>query len=365
MVRYDQKSIEQIGIGKLKDELWDVRDWVENSFSENDKTPLLDGSILIYSSNKHSNANLVGSISCQIKSTTSKKVKKNHKYYQLNRDDLAGIQKLGGALLFVIWVKSPINYKIYYQCLTRLYITKLLKESSAQNPSIPLTEFPADSNNKLNVLRQADFDLNATVANNFVEVKNPDKVIVPTYMLNPYNFKSSMDGLENQNLTVYTKKDGSLLPLAFINSSNIELIKTTLDVDKVKFGTLGPFTFRRYSRQKKDKEPVIYFITGADNKLTITIHNPNQKRNRVTIKVNKADNVSDQLTNTKIMKYLVTNGNITLNGKTIDLSKNMAPLDRDRLEEIDGWINELAAIKEVSKKLDINFYHDSPFVKLS
>lgn len=358
MVRYDQKSIEQIGIGKLKDELWDVRDWVENSFSENDKTPLLDGSILIYSSNKHSNANLVGSISCQIKSTTSKKVKKNHKYYQLNRDDLAGIQKLGGALLFVIWVKSPINYKIYYQCLTRLYITKLLKESSAQNPSIPLTEFPADSNNKLNVLRQADFDLNATVANNFVEVKNPDKVIVPTYMLNPYNFKSSMDGLENQNLTVYTKKDGSLLPLAFINSSNIELIKTTLDVDKVKFGILGPFTFRRYSRQKKDKEPVIYFITGADNKLTITIHNPNQKRNRVTIKVNKADNVSDQLTNTKIMKYLVTNGNITLNGKTIDLSKNMAPLDRDRLEEIDGWINELAAIKEVSKKLDINFYHD-------
>lgn len=47
MVRYDQQSIEQLGISKLKDDLWDVRDWVACSFSENDKTPLLDGNILI------------------------------------------------------------------------------------------------------------------------------------------------------------------------------------------------------------------------------------------------------------------------------------------------------------------------------
>lgn len=359
MVRHDQQFIEQLGIGKLKDELWDVRNWVENSFNENDKTPLLDGSILIYSSDKHSNANLIGSISVQIKSTTSNNVKKNYKYYQLDRDDLTGIQKLGGALLFVIWIKDPDTYKVYYQRLTRLYITNLLRKSNAQHPSIPLTEFPTNPNSKLNVLRQTDFDLNATGANNLVEVKNPDKVILPTYMLDPSDFKSSMDGLENQNLTIYAEKDGSLHPLALINNDDIELVKTELNDNKVKFGTMGPFSVRRYSRQKKEnKEPLIYFITGASNKLTITIHNPSQKKNRVTMKVNKADNVSDQLTNIRIMKYLVTNGNINLNGETIDLSKNIVPLDSNKLKKIDGWIDELSAIKEISQKLNINFYRD-------
>lgn len=359
MVRYDQQSIEQLGIGKLKDELWDVRNWVENSFNENDKTPLLDGSILIYSSGKHSNANLIGSISCQIKSTTSKNVKKYNKFYQLNRDELTGIQKLGGALLFVVWINNPNDYKVYYQRLTRLYITGLLKKSNAQKPSIPLTEFPTNPNNKLNVLRQASFDLNATVVNKLVEVKKPDEIILPTYMLDPSDFKSSMDGLENQNLTIYAKKDGSLHPLALINNDDIELIKTELDNNEVEFGTMGPFSVRRYSRQRKeDKEPLIYFITGANNKLTITIRNLSQKKNKINIKVNKADKISDQLTNIKIMKYLVTNGKIKLNGTTIDLSKNMVPLGSNKIKKINGWISELSAIKEVSQKLNINFYRD-------
>lgn len=286
-------------------------------------------------------------------------MKRYHKYYQLNRDDLTGIQKLGGALLFVIWIKGPNDYKVYYQRLTRLYITKLLKKSNAQNPAIPLTDFPADPNIKLNVLRQTDFDLNATVANNLVEVENPDKVIFPAYMLDPSDFKSSMDGLENQYLTIYADKDGSLHPLALINNDDIEFIKTEFDDNKVKFGTMGPFIVRRYSKQRKnDKEPLINFITGASSKLTITVHNLSQKKNRVTMKVNKADDVSDQLTNIRIMKRLVTNGNISLNDKTIDLSKNMIPLDSDKLKEIDRWIGELSAIKEVSQKLNINFYRD-------
>lgn len=359
MARLDQKSIEQLGINKVEDALWNVRDWADSFFSENDKTPLLDGNILIYSSKKHSNANLIDSIRCQIKSTTAKNVKKNRKYYQLSRDYLTGIQKLGGALLFVVWVKGPDNYKIYYQRLTRLYITTLLENSSAQRPAIPLTEFPVDMNSKLDVLRQAAFDLNATVENKLVEIERPDKVIIPTYMLDPNNFKASMDNLENQNLTIYAEKDGSLHPLALVNNDDIELIKTELDENKVKFGDMGPFNFRRYSSQrKKYKEPLIYFITGASGKLTITIHNPSQKKNRVTMKVNKADNISDQLTNIKIMKYLVTNGKINVNGNAIDLSKNMIPLGNDKIKEIDGWINELSAVQEVSQKLNINFYRD-------
>ena len=359
MARLDQKSIEQLGINKVEDALWDVRDWADSFFNENDKTPLLDGNILIYSSEKHSNANLIGSIPCQIKSTTAKNVKKNHKYYQLSRDYLTGIQKLGGVLLFVVWVKSPDNYKIYYQRLTRPYITTLLENSSAQRPTIPLTKFPVDMNNRLDVLRQAAFDLNATVENKLVEIERPDKVILPTYMLDPNNFKASMDNLENQDLTIYAEKDGSLHPLALVNNDEIELVKTELDENKVKFGDMGPFNVRRYSVQRKrDKEPLIYFITGASNKLTITIYNPGQKKNRVTMRVNKADNISNQLTNIKIMKYLVTNGKINLNGNTIDLSKNMIPLCNDKIKEIDGWINELSAIQEVSHKLNINFYRD-------
>ena len=47
MARLDQKSIEQLGINKVEDALWNVRDCADVFFSENEKTPLLDCNILI------------------------------------------------------------------------------------------------------------------------------------------------------------------------------------------------------------------------------------------------------------------------------------------------------------------------------
>ncbi|WP_288490229.1 hypothetical protein [uncultured Limosilactobacillus sp.] len=359
MSRYDQQSIEQLGIDKVKDELWDIKKWVSNFISENDKTPLLDGQILLYSSEIHSNANLDTSIPCQIKSTMAKNVNKYHSYHRLSRDDLNGIAKLGGALLLVVWLKNPRDYKIYYQKLTPLYINELLKKSKAKNPSIPLTRFPSDSDKKLNVLRQVAFDLNATVANQLIKVKNPDKVILPTYMLDPNDFEKTMEGLKNQYLTIYAENGGVFQPLALVNDDDIELIKTDLGDNNVKFGDMGPFTIKRFTKQKKsDSEPVVNFVTGAHGKLIISVYDIYQKKNRVTIKVDKADNVSDQITNIKAMKYLITNGKIVLNDEIIDLSKNIVPLADEKLREINGWINDLTIIKEVSQKLNIDFYHD-------
>lgn len=362
MGKYSQQSIEQLGISQLNRNLWDIEKYISCYFSENDKTPLLDGKILTYTSEKHSNATLDKSIPVQIKSTMNKNVKKYHKFYQLTRENLSGIAKLGGALLFVVWINDENISEVFYQNLTPIYIHKLLSKTNAKKPAIPLTSFPNSPKRKLNVLRQVAFDLTAITTSETFKLKNvkPDKIILPTFMLEPNDFKATMKNLANQYLTIYGDYGGgNLQPLALVNNNDIELIKTELDNNVVEFGDLGKYPIRRFSKQKKDNSsPIVSFVTGAGHKLVITVHHVEPQKNRIIMQVIHSKNGIDQLINIKIMKYLATNGQIILNGKQIDLSEYIHPLSKSKLNEVNEWINSLTIINRVSKQVNIDFYND-------
>lgn len=102
-------------------------------------------------------------------------------------------------------------------------------------------QFPDSPKRKLNVLRQAAFDLTAITTSETFKLKNvkPDKIILPTFMLEPNDFKATMKNLANQYLTIYGDYGGgNLQPLALVNDNDIELIKTELDNNVVEFGDL-------------------------------------------------------------------------------------------------------------------------------
>lgn len=55
MVRHSQKQIEEAGIGKVKESLWDLGEFADSYFETNDKTPLIDGEIFLYKKGGQSN----------------------------------------------------------------------------------------------------------------------------------------------------------------------------------------------------------------------------------------------------------------------------------------------------------------------
>lgn len=247
-LKYDQKAIEEIGISKLKESFWDIREWVDSNIYQNDKTPFDDGNIYLYKNQPHSKDNFERSIRCQVKSTTNKKIKQKQKYNQLDRASLNGLSKLGGALLFVIWIKDSKNYKIYYQNLTPIFIKQLLSKTTAYNPTIPLTIFPDSPKDKLNVLRQVAFDLATINHNRLFQLKDikPDKIVLTPYMFDSNNFNKTMQNLENQRLTIYGFYDGIFEAIDTITNEDIKLLKKYQTYQTITFGNLGTYKLEPY-----------------------------------------------------------------------------------------------------------------------
>ncbi|MBM6941324.1 hypothetical protein [Limosilactobacillus coleohominis] len=102
------KSIEENGIAILKLKLSGCAS-VDKNIYENDKTPFTDGSLLLYSDDHYAKSHFEQEIRCQVKTTIDSKVKNNKEYRKLDRSTLKVYQRIGGQLLFVVWIKSSTN----------------------------------------------------------------------------------------------------------------------------------------------------------------------------------------------------------------------------------------------------------------
>lgn len=359
-VKYDQKAIEEIGISKLKESFWDIREWVDSNIYQNDKTPFDDGNIYLYKNQPHSKDNFDRSIRCQVKSTTNKKIKQKQKYNQLDRASLNGLSKLGGALLFVIWIKDSKNYKIYYQNLTPIFIKQLLSKTTAYNPTIPLTIFPDSPKDKLNVLRQVAFDLATINHNRLFQLKNikPDKIVLPTFMLDSNDFNKTMQNLENQQLTIYGSYGGIMEPIGTITNNDMELIKKFQPDQTITFGNLGTYKLEPdFIYVKGQPNPILKIITGAEGKIAY-IKRWGNKENKSTISTQRANSIDSQIINTKILQHLVEKREFSLNNQKIHFNKSSIPNYEIKKKKIDSCLDGLNTLKKIQNKLGINLYRD-------
>lgn len=92
----------------------------------NDKTLLTDGHIDVHSGPKHTRKNLTGRISVQVKGRTGNK---NRKTFPVDRTDLIGLQRVDGAIYFVVLFDKQGNGAPFYAVLTPFKIEHLLKGS--------------------------------------------------------------------------------------------------------------------------------------------------------------------------------------------------------------------------------------------
>ena len=138
-------DIEEIAIIKIKEQVLRNNDCLRAFINENDKTPLWDGSIYVYSDADKTNEQYEGKIDVQ-----GRKVEqyKENNTYSIKITTLKGFQKeVKGTLLFVVDFIDIENYKIYYCNLlpVDLYQTfKNIKEEQ-QNVSLKLKEINNES----------------------------------------------------------------------------------------------------------------------------------------------------------------------------------------------------------------------------
>lgn len=154
----NSSKIEKLAITFLEDIFVDS-DFIQTSFAEGDKKPLVDGDINIYQDKRCRNEDLVGHIPVQIKGKTVKNISPKSPSFPLKKDYLEGLKSIGGVLLLVVFLQkdAPKKRQAFYAHLFRFQIENLLMEMKLgkKQKSIPLNKLPDDPEQLLRICYQA------------------------------------------------------------------------------------------------------------------------------------------------------------------------------------------------------------------
>ena len=139
-------NIEFEAVGAVR-EVLNRTNYLESFIDENDKTPVWDGSILVYGDSKipHSKTSLRGRVPVQVKGRLIDTLPVKEIKFAVNLDDLRGFNSEGGAIFFVVYMTKDYTKKIYYSNLLTIDIERFLQRSSKQKQvSISFSPFPDD-----------------------------------------------------------------------------------------------------------------------------------------------------------------------------------------------------------------------------
>lgn len=146
-------NIEFEAVSEVKEKL-NRTGYLSSEISENDKTPIWDGSIMIYKDNKipHSKSSLVGRVPVQVKGRTVNRLPTRQMNFSVSLDDLRGFNSEGGAIYFLVYITEEYDKMIYYNSLLPIDLERLLQRHSKQRTvSIKFNRFPTDRETILSI----------------------------------------------------------------------------------------------------------------------------------------------------------------------------------------------------------------------
>lgn len=106
---------------------------LKSFIADNDKTPLIDGQIFVYSSEVQSNANYEGRVDVQVKGQKLKGDMKVPRRFPIKKTELAGHLKSNGVLYLVVYVNPKNGDEIaHYILLNPFRIQQIIKDMGSQ-----------------------------------------------------------------------------------------------------------------------------------------------------------------------------------------------------------------------------------------
>ena len=142
----DSTQIELLSASKVKGKIVST-DKLRPYISENDKTPVWDGTVLLYKKSNHLGANkyIFGRVEVQVKGELNDNLSKQSISYSIGVDDLNVYMNSGGVIFFVVYINidNPDSQKIYYETLTPVKIKRYLKgKETQQTLTVKFRELP-------------------------------------------------------------------------------------------------------------------------------------------------------------------------------------------------------------------------------
>lgn len=141
--------VERIAVNRLESALLNTG-LVVPTIPTEDKGPSWDGEIRLYSSQtSFPKRELVGRIPVQVKGTYVRKLQKKA-VYQVEVADLCNFFRDGGAIFFVVQIKTDEQYRIFYAPLLRFQLRRLLEQAGNQKTKqISLETFPVGDKSRI------------------------------------------------------------------------------------------------------------------------------------------------------------------------------------------------------------------------
>jgi len=126
------ESISVREIGRIVDKFELMRHFLDT----NDKTPIWDGEIWLYSNKKQSNDYFKGKVPVQIKGASVDKFSLKSRKYKLVKSHLKAYLKDNGIIFFVVEILDSDRVKVFFKTLLPIDIEAILKDMGENNSKL-------------------------------------------------------------------------------------------------------------------------------------------------------------------------------------------------------------------------------------
>lgn len=304
-----------------------VRDFIDGTsclrsfLQENDKTPLWDGSVFVYSGVPDKNETLVGTIKTQVKGTEINAFQATEEY-RLTETELNLYMLEGGQFFFVVeLLKDNVRErKIFYKKLTPHYIKALLKQSKGQK-TIAIKLLPLPSDDRLFEDEMLNFLTDARKQTSYVR-KND--LSLSEALQGPYMLKAEgyFNGKAQPSLALLVTSQPFTLyqetPHASIPVSDVELIGRATEHYHEPVSIGGKIYFQEHSRIYDLKT----ITDNIGNCLFFTSPKPGLSDNlqtQVEIKYPRSGSIADAINVAEFLMAVKEHNSVTFGDKEYPL----------------------------------------------
>ena len=127
----DTKAIETLAINAVKNSVV-TSNYLDQYIADNDKEPSWDGFVYIYNNSCKGKESLLGRVPVQVKGHEKSDFSKTEISHPIDMPDLRNYLYDGGVALFVVYVNSFGEAKIYYKFLMPLQLRDIIEDAKDQ-----------------------------------------------------------------------------------------------------------------------------------------------------------------------------------------------------------------------------------------
>lgn len=322
-------NIEQLAVNEVN-RLLESCDHLEPLIDANDRTPLTDGHISLYSdtSDNHSKENFLGRVDVQVKGKTLKDPSRLQTY-PVDRADLEGYGKMTGVLFFVVAIRrSDKKKQAYYSILSPFTIANILTEMkpSQKKKSLPFRRLPSTPENIERIVDLAIKRGREDPQLGFETIPQENVRGVTLYTTDELDLSAPavLKRGELDFLVEIETEDGSRLPI----DANIELIphdylpqQRAIDIES------GDFKITEYQRRRTGPHTVENKLTDG---ITITLDREGDKF-RYSLNYSASDNLAQRLFDLGFITHWLDSQELKIEDEVVPFPMTW-PEDREKLD---------------------------------